>query len=70
MAEKDLEKGEVLECPICYLDIQENEEQKITTCCQNKFHEMCLDAWLEKGTTCPMCRTVIADHVANNNTGR
>ncbi len=45
-----------LACPIC---LETNHEVFAKTkCCKNNFHENCLDAWLRKSVTCPICRHV------------
>ena len=42
------------ECPICYELCPD-----YTTKCGHKFHKECLDMWLDKHYTCPMCRYMI-----------
>ncbi len=52
-------------CPICHdcidtnFDCAENNVQK--TICAHYFHSNCINAWLEKNSTCPVCRTKIKD---------
>lgn len=36
----------------------EEEEKKIIDCC-HIFHRECIDAWLEKKQTCPVCHTYV-----------
>ena len=47
-------------CPICLNNFDDNEE-KIETSCNHKFHESCLETWKDYSKTntfsCPLCRT-------------
>ncbi|XP_067137951.1 uncharacterized protein [Centruroides vittatus] len=43
------------ECPICFETILSQEEE--CTPCEHKFHGKCLQSWLKKDTTCPVCRS-------------
>ncbi|XP_023224947.1 uncharacterized protein LOC111625909 isoform X2 [Centruroides sculpturatus] len=43
------------ECPICFETILNQEEE--CTPCEHKFHVKCLQSWLKKETTCPVCRS-------------
>ena len=47
-----------MECPVCYESI---ESGSTTTRCGHTYHEACLSKWLERATTCPTCRTVVAE---------
>jgi len=41
------------DCAICY----QNNNKKVTTpCCKNIFCKICLETWLSKQATCPLCR--------------
>jgi E3 ubiquitin-protein ligase ATL6/9/15/31/42/55 len=42
-------------CSIC----QENECDMITECNHN-FHRRCLNRWLERRQTCPVCRHILS----------
>jgi len=44
------------ECPICMDKI--NTDVLITSC-RHHFCQKCMDAWLNKNNTCPMCRYVL-----------
>ena len=45
-----------MECPICLEPISKNE--KILQC-NHAFHKSCVDTWLQRHDTCPMCRSLI-----------
>jgi len=49
-------------CAICYEDYQENIDigSKVIKCqrCSNVFHNECMNIWLKKGSTCPLCRVL------------
>lgn len=42
-------------CSIC-CDNYENDDECIITKCNHIYHKKCIDAWLDKNITCPMCR--------------
>ncbi|XP_069471195.1 E3 ubiquitin-protein ligase RNFT1 isoform X2 [Ambystoma mexicanum] len=46
-------------CPICQVDFT----KPIALVCQHIFCEECIALWFNREKTCPLCRTVIADHV-------
>lgn len=46
-----------LTCPICYDDMNENDEKQATKMpCGHIFGKNCLQKWLENHCTCPLCR--------------
>lgn len=45
-------------CPICIEDILEDE---CITKCNHKFHNKCIDKWLENKISCPMCRAQLKE---------
>jgi hypothetical protein len=47
---------ECLECPICYDTISRG---KRVLKCGHAFHKTCVDSWIDRKGTCPMCRTQI-----------
>ena len=56
----------VLECPICYDDIDE-KKNCVTTECGHTFHCSCLmKNSAVNGFGCPMCRSVMAEEPAND----
>ncbi|KAK6923805.1 Zinc finger, RING-type [Dillenia turbinata] len=54
---KDLKigKGE-LECAVCLSEFQEFESLRLLPKCNHVFHPNCIDTWLLKHSTCPVCR--------------
>jgi NACalpha-BTF3-like transcription factor len=54
---KNFKKMEV--CSICFESL---EDDKIhTTKCSHSYHKECLEKWLNKNNTCPICRTKIGN---------
>ncbi|ESO85111.1 hypothetical protein LOTGIDRAFT_168137 [Lottia gigantea] len=49
---------EEVSCPICLCPCQ-LEETLTILCCQHLFHPLCIQAWLAKSGTCPVCRCTI-----------
>ena len=47
------------ECAVCLAEYQEEEELKVLPACRHWFHAACIDTWLKKHTTCPVCRADI-----------
>jgi hypothetical protein len=41
------------ECPICFDPLGAYEA---VLACKHSYHATCLNAWLERGGTCPLCR--------------
>ena len=57
--EKAIHESEDLECSICLEDIKD----KYTIIkCNHVFHKQCLNLWLKKHQTCPMCRTYLKEY--------
>lgn len=44
------------ECPICFDDICVSTTGCVEMSCSHKFHLKCIGKWLNKNSTCPMCR--------------
>ena len=45
------------QCAICFDDYGTEEIVKCGTMCHKKYHKICIEKWLERSKTCPMCRT-------------
>ncbi|KAE9622045.1 hypothetical protein Lal_00032419 [Lupinus albus] len=44
------------QCVICLADYKEKEILRMMPKCGHTFHLSCIDIWLRKQTTCPVCR--------------
>ncbi|CAN6276646.1 unnamed protein product [Urochloa humidicola] len=49
------------QCSICLGEYKEKEILRIIPTCQHNFHLACLDLWLQKQTTCPICRVSLKE---------
>ncbi|XP_062222457.1 RING-H2 finger protein ATL2-like [Phragmites australis] len=49
------------QCSICLGEYKEKEILRIMPTCQHNFHLECIDVWLQKQTTCPICRISLKD---------
>ncbi|XP_004300873.1 PREDICTED: putative RING-H2 finger protein ATL21B [Fragaria vesca subsp. vesca] len=45
-------------CPICLCDYQAKEILRTVPECNHYFHADCIDTWLRKNPTCPLCRNL------------
>ena len=48
-------------CSICLVD--NPKYRNLTCCCGHQFHKKCINRWLKKNDSCPICREVIRDDV-------
>jgi hypothetical protein len=46
-------------CSICIDKLVKLVDDIKTTDCNNKFHKVCLDTWLNYNNSCPYCRNKI-----------
>ncbi|KAG8660856.1 hypothetical protein MANES_02G200348v8 [Manihot esculenta] len=44
------------QCPVCLGDYEAEEKLQQIPACGHTFHMECIDHWLAKHTTCPLCR--------------
>ncbi|CAI0470588.1 unnamed protein product [Linum tenue] len=51
-----LGRGLLYRCSICLGEYQEKEVLRIMPKCGHNFHLSCIDVWLRKQSTCPVCR--------------
>ncbi|KAK9143536.1 hypothetical protein Syun_012936 [Stephania yunnanensis] len=49
------------QCTICLGEYQEKETLRIMPICGHNFHLTCIDVWLHKHSTCPVCRLPLED---------
>ena len=45
-----------IDCSICLCDM-EDKSKMVKTSCGHCFHTTCIDTWLNRNNTCPLCRT-------------
>ncbi|KAM5572172.1 putative RING-H2 finger protein ATL69, partial [Rosa sericea] len=45
-------------CPICLCEYQPEETIRTIPECNHHFHASCIDEWLRKNPTCPVCKKV------------
>uniref|UniRef100_A0ACD5XGG4 Uncharacterized protein n=1 Tax=Avena sativa TaxID=4498 RepID=A0ACD5XGG4_AVESA len=43
-------------CPICFLDVETEEEETVRLPCSHPFHDRCILSWFNRAPTCPTCR--------------
>ncbi|KAF9617205.1 hypothetical protein IFM89_035087 [Coptis chinensis] len=55
------ESVEDAQCSICLGEYQEKEILRIIPKCGHIFHVSCVDLWLHKQSTCPVCRLPLQD---------
>lgn len=55
------------ECPICYEQINENGNFRVTTPCNHSFCFKCITHAMNTNASCPFCRTVLIEHPYNEN---
>ncbi|KAL1823884.1 hypothetical protein ACET3Z_010662 [Daucus carota] len=45
-----------LECAVCLSEFQDGEILRLLPTCRHAFHITCVDQWLERHSSCPLCR--------------
>lgn len=48
--------SEDTQCIICLAEYEEKEDLRVMPDCGHTFHLSCIDTWLKKQSTCPVCR--------------
>ena len=48
------ENKDRIECRICMMDFEEDDELRQMQCFHH-FHKTCIDKWLESSKKCPLC---------------
>jgi hypothetical protein len=43
-------------CAVCQADYAHGDELRLLPECQHAFHRPCIDQWLRRRPTCPVCR--------------
>lgn len=57
--EKFLSTCHDTQCTVCLGDYQMGEKIQQLPACNHSFHVQCIDEWLAKNVTCPICRTSV-----------
>ncbi|KAL6850043.1 hypothetical protein ACP4OV_020670 [Aristida adscensionis] len=52
--------GQREECAVCIAELRDGDEGRALPRCGHRFHAACVDAWLRRHTTCPLCRGGVA----------
>uniref|UniRef100_A0A7N0UQ16 RING-type E3 ubiquitin transferase n=1 Tax=Kalanchoe fedtschenkoi TaxID=63787 RepID=A0A7N0UQ16_KALFE len=47
----------LVECVVCLSDFGDGDYVRLLPKCDHAFHPECIDKWLSKHVTCPICRT-------------
>ncbi|KAL6899510.1 hypothetical protein ACP4OV_006168 [Aristida adscensionis] len=58
---EDFHSEDDAQCSICLGEYKEKEILRIMPTCRHNFHLECIDVWLQKQTTCPICRVSLKD---------
>ncbi|XP_072959075.1 RING-H2 finger protein ATL80-like [Typha angustifolia] len=48
-----------MDCAICQAELEEGERCRLLPRCNHWFHKCCIDMWLDKRLSCPLCRDTI-----------
>ncbi|KAJ1271160.1 hypothetical protein BS78_06G107600 [Paspalum vaginatum] len=51
---------EALECAVCLAELADGEAARFLPRCGHGFHAECVDLWLRRHPTCPLCRVDVA----------
>ncbi|XP_073040862.1 RING-H2 finger protein ATL7-like isoform X1 [Primulina eburnea] len=54
------------QCTICLAEYEEKEVLRIMPKCGHTFHLSCIDTWLRKQLTCPICRLSVDESSERN----
>ncbi|XP_074574628.1 E3 ubiquitin-protein ligase ATL6-like [Curcuma longa] len=53
-----------LECAVCLMEFEDDEDLRMLPGCCHVFHPDCIDAWFAAHVTCPVCRSDLATAAA------
>lgn len=54
---------EVCYCAVCLEDVNGGDKCRKLPKCSHAFHAECVDTWLERNWTCPICRKQVSDEL-------
>jgi len=57
----DGREDDVLECSVCLLEFDDADALRLLPTCPHAFHPECIGLWLERHSTCPLCRASVLD---------
>ncbi|XP_075477358.1 NEP1-interacting protein-like 1 isoform X1 [Primulina tabacum] len=53
-------------CAVCFQDVMDGERARLLPSCRHLFHIHCIDQWLARRPTCPLCRQLVGSQSAIN----
>ncbi|XP_073029419.1 NEP1-interacting protein 2-like [Primulina eburnea] len=53
-------------CAVCFQDVMDGERARLLPSCRHLFHIHCIDQWLTRRPTCPLCRQLVGSQSAIN----
>ncbi|KAK1359694.1 E3 ubiquitin-protein ligase ATL4 [Heracleum sosnowskyi] len=57
--EVDEESQSYSDCAVCLEIFKDGDKCRLLPNCKHTFHTQCIDSWLSKMASCPMCRTAL-----------
>ncbi|KAM0840117.1 hypothetical protein ACQ4PT_059869 [Festuca glaucescens] len=50
--------AESTRCAVCLADYEHGDELRLLPGCRHSFHRQCVDDWLRRRPSCPLCRSL------------
>ncbi|KAJ8641467.1 hypothetical protein MRB53_018161 [Persea americana] len=60
-SDEDFSSGDDAQCTVCLAEYQEKDTLRVLPYCGHAFHVNCIDRWLQRHSTCPVCRISLRD---------